>query len=363
MAAAFIDAIGIISGALGIIQFGMDNLPKQDSVGSTVRITVGLDFDNGLSNAGGDLPDIHLFNEVGDFLGKVTDPGKVDDGGFGDVMVKHKGNAGDQAAYTLFSANDDAICIASATITWPSGDKYGWVGDWGRQCGGSWYFSNIYVGATQVKPDCLWIDANGDQPQTGFQVHWPEFSNRNESKIPDLPADQADRINYLCTAGPPFTMHSQPDVDPQDITHWPPTSSRRSHERDITPMTSYGPPRSPHSAKYRRGVRSNNNHPHYRRGNGTSPSVRDMIPVSLVVGDNDKHKAEDLCGSATSYGPDFANVASGTFCRMSDKTVWPVCSASVADNCFNTDAQQLVVNGVAARDEPYKKVIDWTSGQ
>ena len=68
--AAIINIIGAISGALGIIQFGQDNFGSgEDKGGSVVRIQVGLDSDRGLNNAGGDLPDIRLFNEVGEFLG------------------------------------------------------------------------------------------------------------------------------------------------------------------------------------------------------------------------------------------------------------------------------------------------------
>ncbi|TGJ88660.1 hypothetical protein E0Z10_g2 [Xylaria hypoxylon] len=335
--AAIVEAIGLISGVLGIVQFGLDNFSSDDSEGSTVRITVGLDFDGGLSSSGGDLPDIRLFNEVGGFLGINVDPGTVDSGKFSDITVEHNDDAGSQAAYTLFSANDNAICIAAASITWPNGDKYAWV-------------------ATGVAnaPDCLWIDANNDQPQTGFQVHWPEFVNKGDSTIPDTPEDQAARIDYLCNAGPPFKLRSQPDTDPKDITYWTPITRRSSgsDERDVA-ATSYGPPKHAVSAKYRR------NNP---QTNGTT--IHDMIGMSLVIGDSDIHKATDLCGSETSYGPDFVNVKTGMFCRMSDKTLWPTCNgADVTDNCFNFDSQQLITNGLAARSESYKKVIDWTSSQ
>ena len=159
MAAGIFEAIGVISGVLGIVQFGIDNFAEPESKGSTVRIAVGLDYDNGLNNAGGDLPDIRLFNEAGGFLGMVADPGKVDSGGFADITVDHDDDSTQQAAYTLFSANNDAICIAYASITWPSGDQYSWIGDWGHQCGGSWYYSNYFISGTDRKPDCLWIDA------------------------------------------------------------------------------------------------------------------------------------------------------------------------------------------------------------
>lgn len=78
--AAAIQVIGVVSGILGIAQFGIDNFGAPDTGGSVVRFQVGLDSDGGLSNAGGDIPDIRLFNEVGEFLGGRYDPGFIGDG-------------------------------------------------------------------------------------------------------------------------------------------------------------------------------------------------------------------------------------------------------------------------------------------
>ncbi|KAK3901910.1 hypothetical protein C8A05DRAFT_34415, partial [Staphylotrichum tortipilum] len=99
-------------------------------------------------NAGGDLPDVRLFNEGGEFIGIKVDPGSVGDGSTGTIKVEHKDQNGQQAAYALFSANDNAVCVTSISITWPNGDH------------------------------CLWIDSNGGQQQTGFQVHFPEFVSK-----------------------------------------------------------------------------------------------------------------------------------------------------------------------------------------
>lgn len=136
--AGLINVIGVVSGLLGIYQFGADNFgSSEDTGGSVVRIQVGLDSTNGLSNAGGDLPDIRLFNEVGEFLGASYDPGSIEDGTTGtDIRVQQ--TAEQQAAYALFSANDNAICIAYLSIVWPDEQKFGWTGDWGKECGATW---------------------------------------------------------------------------------------------------------------------------------------------------------------------------------------------------------------------------------
>ncbi|KAI0103409.1 hypothetical protein F4814DRAFT_96523 [Daldinia grandis] len=354
--AGVIEAIGVLSGVLGILQFGIDHFPKDDGPKSTVRVTVGLDTPGGLNNAGGDLPDVRLFNEAGEFLGIKVDPGSVSDGGFGDIEISHNDDSNQQPAYALFSANNDAICIAHAVVTFPGNERYTWVGDWGRQCGGSWYYSNIYVDSSNRKVDCLWIDGNNDQPQSGFQVHWPEFVNKDGDELPSDEGGMADKVDYLCNRGPPFKMYNYEDnKDPHGITYWVLNNKRSEAGTDNRKIEmSYAPPKYPTSAKFGRDS---------PRGNSTVPSGSSRQANRLVVSNNAQHTAAELCESKTSYGPDFLDLMDKKFCRMSDKTLWPVCDgADTVDNCFNTDVQQLIINGVSARDSPYSNVVDWTSG-
>ncbi|RYP08225.1 hypothetical protein DL764_002040 [Monosporascus ibericus] len=290
----------IESSNVRIIQFGIDNFAPPKSVGSTVRVAVGLDYGSSLINAGGDLPDVRVFNEAGNFIGMVADPGTVENGGFADITVP-------------------------MTATAPSRPR-----DWGRQCGGSWYYSNYFISGTDWKPACMWIDANNDTPQTGFQVHWPEFS-KEVAGYPEDASEQADMIDHLCNAGPPFKMHNYPDTDPTSITAWVLDSL---HSDDAT-ATSYAPSKHPVSARFQ----GNRRHPRSNETYHSGPSFR-----NFVIDDNVEHTGRELCESPTSLGPDYMNIAEGTFCRMSDKTLWP-----------------LVIGGVAARDLPYENVIDWTS--
>lgn len=137
MAGAIVSVIGVISGLLGIYQFGADNFGSSDDGGSVLRFQVGLDSPNGLSNSGGDLPDVRLFNEVGEFLGITADPGTIEDGTTGsDIRVTQSSEQ--QATYGLITANDNAICIAYLSIVWPDEQKFGWTGDWGKECGAPW---------------------------------------------------------------------------------------------------------------------------------------------------------------------------------------------------------------------------------
>ncbi len=168
-------------------------------------------------------------------------------------------------------------------------------------------------------------------------------------------------MDYLCNAGPPFKMHVYPDEDPSGITYWT-LGSRRSNETpDVNKRgggataTAYGPSKFPVSARFQQEGR----HSH---GSNETSDHSNLHFKHLVVDDNPKHTGRDLCESPTSLGPDFFSVADGSFCRMADKTLWPVCKGNVADNCFDADVRQLIVGGVAARDSPYENVIDWTSG-
>ena len=166
-------------------------------------------------------------------------------------------------------------------------------------------------------------------------------------------------MDYLCTAGPPFKLHNFPDSDPNTLTHWVLGSDNTQQEEKVFEQrekreirTSYYPPSKPVSARYTRQQQQN----YPRASNGTTGLFN-----SLVVDDNKDRSGKALCESPTSVGPDFVNIADGTFCRMSDKTLFPVCDAETTDNCFNAESNQLTINGVAARDTPYEGVLDWTS--
>lgn len=48
-------------------------------------------------------------------------------------------------------------------------NSYGFDGSFGELCGTTWYLSQVVIPGTNYMPKCMWIDANGDQPTTGFQ--------------------------------------------------------------------------------------------------------------------------------------------------------------------------------------------------
>ena len=50
---ALLNIFSVATGALGILQFGMDNFKEPEAVGSVVQVQVGLDYEGGLDNSGG----------------------------------------------------------------------------------------------------------------------------------------------------------------------------------------------------------------------------------------------------------------------------------------------------------------------
>lgn len=130
--------IGIVSGLISIFGFLKENFADDDGspTNSKMRVAVGLDGTEGLSNAGGDYPDVRVFNEVGNYLGGEFDPGYIYDGTVYDLTIRQ--SVGQQPTYALFTGNTDAVCIAYLSQTWPDGQNYGWVGTWGHFCGAPW---------------------------------------------------------------------------------------------------------------------------------------------------------------------------------------------------------------------------------
>lgn len=132
--------VSVIGTAVSILSFLDSNFPDPQESGSVTAFSVGLDTD-GLSDAGGDLPDIRLWDEAGQFLGATYDPGSINSGASGqEVKISHdSGYEFSQSTYALLTANNDAICIAYISHTWADGNKWAWTGDWGRACpGGTW---------------------------------------------------------------------------------------------------------------------------------------------------------------------------------------------------------------------------------
>ncbi|RMJ21313.1 hypothetical protein PHISP_07818 [Aspergillus sp. HF37] len=325
--AALVNALGILAGSLGIISFGINNFGKAPSTGSTIKVAVALDGSGGTTNAGGGLPDVRVWDDFGAFQGMTVDPGKVEDGTLGSITVNHD----HQGVYSLFSANNDAICIAWITTTWSDdlgGNQYAVSGDFGATCGMASYYSNMYINDdTDYQPLCFWIDKNGDTPQTGFQVRWPAYAS--EQHDPDN-----ENPNQLCNG---IDFGSRTTKDPSVINYY--SQKRRRESRTATQAQAWKP-------------------------------RPEWAASKLVISDNSNHPAAGLCESRTSWGPDFANANEKAFCDMGSKVTYPFCgedgSGESEDACFDFESKTLSFGQNTAQasssrvsGDSYNHVIDW----
>lgn len=258
-----------------------------------------------------------VWNEVGSFVGMKADPGSVNNGNLGSIDIDHE----NQGVYSLFSANNDAICVAWVTNTWSDdrgGNKYAVSGDYGEACGGTWYESHMYPNADEdYQPKCFWIDKDGDQPTTGFQVRWPAFSKDEQDEDNTDPARMCNDINFGL----------REEEDPSTINYY--TKKKRS-----------GPMRA--------------------RKHIARPTWAD---TELVISDDKSHSAKRLCQSDSSMGPDFAHTGESVFCDMKTKTLYAFCTEDGKSDCFDLDTQSVStatkrdINGNAS--ETYASVRDW----
>jgi len=49
-------------------------------------------------------------------------------------------------------------------------------------------------------------------------------------------------------------------------------------------------------------------------------------PSHVVISDYKAHNALDVCASQSARGPSFVSIQDGTYCDMSTKTYYPICS-------------------------------------
>lgn len=166
-------------------------------------------------------------------------------------------------------------------------------------------------------------------------------------------------------------MYTSPD--PNSITYWVLSKLKRdsrygSHKDKAvdkdTNTTFIEPDSKPKPGKLggpqRQSRPGGNSTKTHSKTNNNAPKVNPHLN-KLIISNHTAHDVERLCGSKKSVGPDFVNIGAGKFCRMEDKTLFPVCTDSVTDKCFNLDSKQLIVGGKAARATPYIDIGDWTT--
>lgn len=315
--------IGVVSSAIRIFQFLQSLFPPQttpSAATSHIRIGVGLNgYYQGqyLSDSDGAVKGIRVYNEDKQLIGTGKGDGVIPSGGYQDISINQSKRPGQQPTYLQLNAGTNALCMAYVTQQWPDGTQRGWSGDWGHQCGRNWAYSNIIIDDSGYKPDCTWLDQDHSNGiwAAAIQIHMDDFTNttintaQNPSFFCSYPALLFEPDNYQTGAGDQF---------------W--TAKRRVKQRD-TPIKRI----RPRSA---------------------------AMSSSIISSPDPSHSALKLCESDTSYGPDFVSLSEGIFCDMATKTHWPLCSKSVADNCYEWGSHTLT-NGEGQTVKDYTNVQEW----
>lgn len=91
-----------------------------------------------LQGAGGDLPEIRVWDETLTFLGDEANKDKtLQTGSIVDVEV-HLSKP-HQPTYALFKGKSDPICVTYIGTRWPNGAEWNWFGNWAYHCDRRWH--------------------------------------------------------------------------------------------------------------------------------------------------------------------------------------------------------------------------------
>ncbi|KAF4840153.1 hypothetical protein CGCSCA4_v010632 [Colletotrichum siamense] len=352
MAAANI--ISVIGTGITLLSFLLDNVPSGDEQTKLSYIIANDGANGDLSSAGGDLPDVRLWDETAEFLGANYDDGYC---GEGVTTCTTDVDTQEAATYTLFSGNNDAICIAWTGLSWAGGQKkYGFhPGNWAHACdqtsfnNGYWYYAGTQVPGISYEDDvfCAWVDKDGDIPTTGFQVHWPEFDGDNS---------QQQNLDYYCREQPPVWFHTE--SDPGSIFHW--TQKRDLFARDPSIKM------SPAANLRANGERNQQQREEAKRAQGEHLAKRFEKDPRIIKSHWAKHLATELCNpDGHAAGQSFVSYEEKKFCHMPTKTVYSFCETTDEGVCWSDADNKVVVRDPTTARLPapdmghVSKIIVW----
>ncbi|KAF7441483.1 hypothetical protein A1F99_142130 [Pyrenophora tritici-repentis] len=177
-----------------------------------------------------------------------------------------------------------------------------WTGDIGWYCGQKWYNSLNHAGRLLDShlyyfPKCTWVDADNTNYITAGAL---KFDTKAYGE------DSIDTFRGNVCKPTIFAQANEP-IGPRP---------QSAHPQSVFPQ-----PAHPHAAQPD------------KRGTEDRPL---WMTERLIMSNFTSHPAEELCSSATSWGPDFIG-SDGKFCDMGSKTLIPLCSSKDIDGCIEVD--------------------------
>ncbi|KAL8293856.1 hypothetical protein RB597_007648 [Gaeumannomyces tritici] len=346
------DILGPVSGVVTIVSFVLSFFPPAPKTpkNSSMRLGVGMNaaaegnvprvlvYNSDHANIGGYNPNKRFCSSNG--WGGTTCYDryeKVGRGQFVDLEIFQTSNQ--QPQYIMLEQVDnDGICLAYATHTWPDGNKFAWIGDWAETCGRHWYHSDVVIdNKSGKKTKCAWLDKDKTDGQGAVALHlyMPAFA-------PNFGAGKGKPANWYC--GHKGLLHFLDKADEQ-LYMW------RTHARSL------------------QGRRSVDAGPEANQTAGGSvpvPTARvrsEAMATELIVSHDPAQSAADLCNSPYSFGPDFVSVPEQLACDMDSHTLWPLCSANVTGSCFDLDKKAPRIPSDSPQERElvsvYQKVTEW----
>lgn len=304
--------------------------------------------------ADGAAPGVHLFDFEGKTIGFEKASGdKIEKGVGHDISVNHRfanDNAAAQAEYiSVIQGGNDALCISYITATLPDGVQYNWNGDIGFQCDAPWTYGNTTLTSDATggiyQPRCVWLDGDGSNGLTakGMGLHFPSFL-ANQARVDQYGADN----DVMCKADPRFKMYTTLGVE-DAIPHFktPPFNLQTLVDFDRTQTLNSAnwettaPDTSPLKGIGKRDSKNN--------GDSTAYTQSPKHATQIIKSNAQSHSASELCGSKTSWGPDFVSLYEGVFCDMGAKKTWPLCKGARDTACFDNAASRMRYS-LSARD-------------
>lgn len=216
---------------------------------------------------------------------------------------------------------------------------------------------------------CFWL---GEADTKSAQFHLPSFSLVNdENTLKKINKSVETRHNYFCNSPaksrckPPMLCWKLPSYWQQHLSYimraWAPAgcSGRPLNQYIIVKFWNDAPERTSMQDRLNteidmHGFTTLNDtwektlgKKYAGRPDPGSTARRAAHEDTLSIGLKNRPGllADELCSMGNSWGPDWVNEEEGKFCRMSDKTLWPLCSPEDLDNCFDMVLKNLVIGG------------------
>ncbi|RDL42246.1 Uncharacterized protein BP5553_02225 [Venustampulla echinocandica] len=362
-------ALGFILNAAGLfvpIALEAEYAKLKPKESTSVQIIVG----SGDSTTGGTVPHVALWDDDGSRIGQYS-PGAKDTIGEGDVktiIVEHsqtvpKYKQADPYYVMLSNQENNAICIAAITVANQkiSGTFYG---DTGYTCGQSWFLSQNRIGSNFEKPRCVWLDADHTNKinARALSFHLNDMAS-SQSKLDEY----ADNKDTLCKSTPRFSIWG--NLLPNGVI--PFFNPKLEYLDD---GTSEGADKDPQRVidknnQYDKSVYlhlGENHHNARQSRRSISATSANHNPEHLIITDHAEDNVRELCEHPNSYGWDIVSTSQGLFCDMEHKQLYPLCSATIKDNCFDLNKKVIISkDGLGARDEfpAYVPLKNYTSHQ